>query len=184
MARQGGPGTTPQNARQEPRWSVLRSGTRPSWVSRKTTAVLCLALVTTAAGCGAGGVAEDATVTAYVEAPLCAGAKRELEAHDGRAGDLRLRVICLPDPSDTTKLDLATVGANARKATEDSTTAAYLEAPHPKASRFTHPILETAEIPWISSSSGAAAVSRLLKLIESSDPGSLRQSLRDELHES
>jgi len=61
---------------------------------------------------------------------------------------------------------------------------AYLEASNPAAARFTHPILETAEVPWIAASSGKAAMARLLKLIEASGSGSLRQSLREELQES
>jgi hypothetical protein len=60
---------------------------------------------------------------------------------------------------------------------------AYLEASDPAAARFTRPILETAEVPWISSSSGATAMRRLLKLIESADSGSLRASLQEALHE-
>jgi hypothetical protein len=60
---------------------------------------------------------------------------------------------------------------------------AYLEASDPAAARFTHPILETAEVPWIAGSSGKAVMARLLKLIEDSGSGSLRQSLREELHE-
>jgi ribosomal 50S subunit-associated protein YjgA (DUF615 family) len=60
---------------------------------------------------------------------------------------------------------------------------AYLEAPDPEASRFVHPILETAQVPWISASSGKAAMSRLLTLIPDADSGSLRQSLREELNE-
>jgi hypothetical protein len=129
-------------------------------------------------------VAEGATVTAYVEAPLCAEAQQELRRHKGRAGDLKLRAACLPSPHDARKFDLATVGANARRATEDSTAVAYLQAPDPRVSRFTHPILEKAEIPWISEHSGSAAMSRLLELIESADPGSLRQQLRDDLNQS
>ncbi len=122
-------------------------------------------------------------MTAYVEAPLCVSAKRELAEHDGRAGDLRVRAICLPPAADAKKLSLATLGANARRATEDSTTVAYLEASDPRASRFTHPILETAEVPWISEDSGAAAMSRLLELIESADSGSLREQLGEALNE-
>jgi hypothetical protein len=61
---------------------------------------------------------------------------------------------------------------------------AYLEASDPAVARFTHPILETAEVPWIAGSSGKAVMARLLKLIEASGSGSLRQSLREELHES
>jgi hypothetical protein len=95
-----------------------------------------------------------------------------------------VQAACLPSARSRTKLNLATLGANARRATEDSTTVAYLEASDPAAARFTHPILETAEVPWISASSGKVAMARLLELIEASGPGSLRQSLREELHES
>jgi hypothetical protein len=142
-------------------------------------------LVAAVVGCGGGeGVAQDATVTAYVEAPLCVGAKQELVRQGGRAGDLKVQAICLAKARSHAKLNLATLGANARRATEDSTTVAYLEASDPAAARFTHPILKTAEVPWISASSGKAAMAHLLKLIEASDSGSLRQSLREELHES
>jgi len=148
-------------------------------------AVACALLVAAVAGCGGGeGVAQDATVTAYVAAPLCAGAKQELASQGGRAGELRVQAACLPSAQGHTTLSLATLGANARRATEDSTTVAYLEASDPAAARFTHPILETAEVPWIVGSSGKAAMAHLLKLIEETGSGSLRQSLREELHES
>jgi hypothetical protein len=173
--------------------SVLGGSTRPSSVSRqakvvngwRTVAVAAACgLLVAAAGCGADtGVSEDATVTAYVEAPLCPAAKQVLVKHDGRAGDLRVQAICLASPHEAEKLNLATLGANARRATEDSTSVAYLEAPEPRASRFTHPILETAEVPWISEDSGAAAMSRLLELIESADSGSLRKSLSEALNQ-
>jgi len=129
-------------------------------------------------------VAEDATVAAYVEAPLCAEAKQELGRHDGRAGDLRVNAVCLPGATEGPKLDLATLGANARRAAEDSTAVAYLEALDPRAARFTHPILEIAEIPWIASSSGKAAMAELLELISEAGSGSLRSSLQDKLNES
>src|SRR6185295_6735152 len=147
-------------------------------------AVISAALVAAVAGCGGEGVAQDATVTAYVEAPLCAGAKQELARQGGKAGELRVEAACLPSTRSHAKLNLATLGANARRATEDSTTVAYLEASDPTAARFTHPILETAEVPWIAGSSGKAAMAHLLELIEASGPGSLRQSLREELNES
>jgi hypothetical protein len=137
------------------------------------------------AGCGGGeGVAEGATVTAYVEAPLCIGAKQELADQGGRAGELKVQAICLPSARSRAKLNLATLGANARRATEDSTTVAYLEASDPAAARFIHPILETAEVPWISASSGKAAMSRLLKLTRETGSGSLRASIREALNES
>jgi hypothetical protein len=136
-------------------------------------------------GCGGGeGVSADATVTAYVAAPLCVGAKAELAREGGRAGDLHVKAICLPSARSASKLDLATVGANARRATEDSTTVGYLEAKDPTAARFTHPILESASIAWISSNSGKAAMTKLLKAIEAADTGSLRESIREDLNES
>jgi hypothetical protein len=141
-------------------------------------------LLAAVTGCGGGeGVSKDATVTAYVEAPLCIGAKQELSKQGNRAGELRVQAICLPTPRSRGKLKLSTLGANAREATEDSTTVAYLEASDPRASRFTHPILETAEIPWIAASSGKAAMARLLELIEASGSGSLRASIREALRE-
>ncbi|HEU4735470.1 MAG TPA: hypothetical protein VFS48_00385 [Solirubrobacterales bacterium] len=120
-------------------------------------------------------------MTAYVEAPLCAAARQELVRHDGRAGDLRVQAICLPSPHEAEKLSLAALGANARRATEDSTSVAYLEALDPRASRFVHPILETAEVPWIGTNSGSAAMERLLALIGAAGSGSLREQLGDRL---
>ena len=143
-------------------------------------AVACALL---GAGCGeGGGVAKGATVTAYVAAPLCTGAKREA-SESGDVGSVRVRVVCLPSTRNGSRLSLATVGANARRATEDSTTIAYLEASEPTSSRFTHPILESAGIPWIKSSSGKAAMSRLLHAVRESDSGSLRASVREALGE-
>lgn len=154
-----------------------------SW--RRAAVVASCLLLVGAFGCGEGaGVADDAVVTVYVEAPLCAAAKQELRNQGGRAGDLGVRALCLPNPREARKLNLSTVGANARRATEDSTAVAYLEAPDPSAARFTHRILETAEIPWISESSGKAAMARLLELIESAGSGSLRRQLQTELNES
>lgn len=190
--------TPPKTSGQRPLLSVLRGVTDPSriqhktkeadrglrWTTRAASAaavIACCGLFV--AGCGSSGVSRDATLTAYVEAPLCAAAKQELAKHGGRAGDLRVQAICLPSPREAKKLSLATLGANARRATEDSTAVAYLEAPDPKASRFVHPILETAEVPWISASSGSAAMSRLLTLIPDASSGSLRESLREDLNE-
>ncbi|HEX6752972.1 MAG TPA: hypothetical protein VF093_05235, partial [Solirubrobacterales bacterium] len=163
--------------------SVLGGGTRPSYVLRKVLAPIGLGLLVAAVGCGEGeGVAEDATVSAYVDAPLCAGAERELLSHSGRVDSLNVKAVCLPSATEGKKLNLALLGANVRRATEDSTAVAYLEASDPRAARFTHPILETAEIPWIASSSGKAAMTQLLRAIErAGSSGSLRASLSDEL---
>jgi hypothetical protein len=183
--------------------SVLGGGTRCSQVLRKAklrgleappatsaawvlgVAVAAGALLTGFSGCGESeGVASGATVTAYVEASLCRGAKQQLAQEQGRAGDFRVQAVCLPTSSRGHQLNLATVGANARQATQNSTTVGYLEAPNSRRSRFTHPILESASIAWISNSSGKAAMGQLLRAIEAAGSGSLRESVREKLHES
>lgn len=163
----------------------LWGNAHPTSVLRKAVVTAACTLVAVAAigGCGEEGVAEDATVAAYVEAPLCVAAKQELASHGGHAEDLKVRAVCLPSGRDGERLSLATLGANARQATEDSTTVGYLEAPDPAAARFTHPILESAGIAWISRSSGKTAMADLLQAIESAgSSGSLRESVRNALH--
>jgi branched-chain amino acid transport system substrate-binding protein len=148
-------------------------------VRRAIALSIACVLAAALAGCGGGegGAANGATVSAYVTAPLCASAKRELAHSGGRAGKVRVRAICLPNPVQAGKLSLAATGANARRATEDSTTVGYLEPRGPAAARFTHPILESAGIPSIPSSSGKTAMARLLQAIEESGSGS-RASVR------
>jgi hypothetical protein len=120
-------------------------------------------------------------VRAYVVQPLCAEAEEELRKVDGRAGDVRLEAVCLPSAERNGQLELATVGANARRATEDSTAVAYLEASGP-GNEFADPILESAEIPSIHTSSGNHAMAQLLRAVESADTsGSLRASVSEEL---
>jgi hypothetical protein len=145
-------------------------------------AALVVLLGAAMAGCGgAEGVASGATVNVYVVSPLCAEAEGELEREDGRAGDLRVKAVCLPSVESKGRLQLAVVGANARRATEDSTAIAFLES-RGRSGSFSHPILETAEIPWIASSSGKLAMTRLLRAIDRAGAsGSLRSSLSDEL---
>ena len=140
-----------------------------------------LALALGASGCGGGGVAEDAIVSVYADAPLCAGAHRELADESGRAGSVRVRLVCLESARDGTRLDLATVGANARRATEDSTSVGYLEVPARPS--FSRPILESAGVAWVSARSGSAAMARLLRAIRDAGSGSLRESVREDLHE-
>jgi hypothetical protein len=119
------------------------------------------------AGCGSGsGVGEGATVSVYVSAPLCSRAKQELVRHGAHAGSVRVRVLCLKDAESGGRVDLATAGANARRATEDSTTVGFVEAPGPEAS-FTRPILDEAEIALITSSSGAHAMATILAALDS-----------------
>lgn len=135
------------------------------------------------AGCGGGGgTAEGAIVTAYVEAPLCAGAREELVRRGGAVGDLEVRIECVPRVRREGRLDLARIGANARRATEDSSSIAYVAAPDREAEGFSLPILEEADLPQLTDSSGAAGISRLLLAIEEADEaGSLREAVGDEL---
>ena len=140
------------------------------------------ALIAAAAlgGCGeSGGVADGATVDAYVEAPLCAGARRGLEREGAEAGSVRVRVICLAKSRDGAGQDLATVGANARRATEDAASIAYLETPTTPS--FSRPIVEAAQIPVIRATSGEAAMTQLLRAIAQADSGSLRDSVSEAL---
>jgi hypothetical protein len=127
-------------------------------------------------------VAEGATVSVYVASPLCAEAKRELARDGGRAGDVRIRVTCLPGAESGGKLNLATIGTNARRATEDSTTIGYIGEPARVASRFSEPILESAGIAQLPESSGATAMRKLLRAVaEAGGSGSLRESVNDKL---
>jgi len=142
--------------------------------------VIC-ALLLAVTGCGGeSGVSAGASVAAYVEAPLCAGATQALAQRDGKAGEVRVRAVCLAAAEAGKRVDLATIGANARRATEDSASVAYLEAPARPS--FSRPIVESASIAVIRASSGAAAMARLLRAIaESGSSGSLRESVREAL---
>jgi hypothetical protein len=122
-------------------------------------------------------------VTAYVGTPLCAGAKRELASEGAMAGDVRVRVTCLVSAERNGRLDLSAVGVNARRATEDSTAIAYVEASG-SGNRFSRPILESPGVPWIYGSSGSAAMGCLLHAIrEAGAAGSLRDAVAEALHE-
>jgi hypothetical protein len=147
---------------------------------RKTLLVAVCATSLAGVGCGGGGgVSEGATVTAYVEAPLCAGARRALEREGAEAGSVRVRAVCLADSRDGGGQDLATVGANARRATEDAGSIAYIEPPATPS--FSRPIVEAAEIPVIRSTSGERAMEQLLGAIAEGDSGSLRDSVSEAL---
>jgi hypothetical protein len=132
-------------------------------------------------GCGEeSGAADGAIVSVYVAAPLCAGAESELSANGGQAGDLRVEAVCLAPEQAGKRLDLAAVGTNARRATEDSTSVAYLQPPG-QATRIANPILESAGIASVTSNSGKAGMSRLLSAIGEADPSSLRESVTSNL---
>jgi hypothetical protein len=143
-------------------------------------AVVVSALLLLGSGCGEeGGAASGATVTAYVAAPLCGDAKRELADQGARAGDVQVRLFCLARTGGR-RLDLAAVGANARRASEDSSSVGYLEQPGP-AARFSATILEAAGIAQVEDNSGATAMARLLRALREADSGSPREAVREAL---
>jgi hypothetical protein len=145
-----------------------------------TVALALLALGAGASGCSGEGVSKGATVNAYVSAPLCAAAKGELTKRGSSAGDVKVRVICLAPAMHSGRLDLATIGANARRATEDSSAIAFVEAPGP-ANRFSRTILEESGIAWTTATSGASAVQRVLNAVSEADSGSLRDKVNSSL---
>jgi hypothetical protein len=133
-----------------------------------------LALALIAVGCGGGGASAGATVSVYAAAPLCQ------EAGKGApAGDLTVRVVCLPPVERGGEADLAAAGADARRATEDSTSVAYLEAPGPAAA-FGRTVVESADIAWIETKSPGAAMDRIVQALEG-DSSSPRQAVLDKI---
>jgi len=140
-----------------------------------------------ASGCGSEGVAGGAIVNVYASAPLsgpeaargkafCDGAEAALRRVGGRAGDVHLRLTCLDDAGASRQSStgaeagesawsLAAVGANARRASEDSAAVAYLGEPQAGAARFSLPILEAAGIGQAAGPSGVAAMSAVLKAV-------------------
>lgn len=154
--------------------------------------VLLIALLTATglmAGCGEGGAEEGARLSVYVSVPLSgteAGVGRPIcaEARQGarRAGEpggFELRVVCLDAAGPEGRWTLAQVGANARRATEDSTAVAYLAEPERAARRQSLPIVEAAGIAGLSGLSGEEAIAEIAAAIEESDSNDPRQAVFD-----
>lgn len=163
---------------------------------RPPAVVLAVALVGALglAGCGGGeGVAGGATVRVYASAPLsgaeaaagrayCAAARAVLRRAGGGAGDVHVRLVCLDAAAGGRRWSLASVGANARRASEDSATVAYLGEPRRAAARFSRPILEAAGIGQAGGASGAAAMTATLRSLREADgAGRLRQAVAKRL---
>jgi hypothetical protein len=140
----------------------------------RTAAATLLASALIVAGCGQGGASDGAMVSVYAAAPLC----KEARAGAGTAGDLVVRVVCLP-PRGSGDAALAGAGADARRATQDSTSVALLEAPGPTA-KFSRPIVEAADVAWVETTSGATAMQRIVKALEG-DGSSPRKAVLDEV---
>jgi hypothetical protein len=135
------------------------------------------------AGCG-GSDSEGATVSVYVAAPFCAGAKQELASHGANAGHFKVAVRCLaPSEKAGGGVDLATDGSNSRRATSDTSAVATLEPPGP-GTRFTRPILESAEIPLVTSASARKGMDWILAAIEGAGDSGVRGSVGEALEPS
>jgi cell pole-organizing protein PopZ len=144
-----------------------------------------------ASGCGEEGAASGASVRIYVSAPmsgpemkaggqLCDGARAEA-ARRGRVEGLKLRVVCLDATEGADRWTLAQVGANARRATEDSTAIAYVGEPDARARKQSRPIVDAAEIAELGGISGREAVAQVAAAIEEGDASEPRRSVFDAL---
>jgi hypothetical protein len=134
-------------------------------------------------GCG-GSDSEGATVSVYVAAPLCAGAKAELASHGATAGHFTVAVRCLaPSEKVGGGVDLATDGSNSRRATADSSAVAVLEPPG-RGAKFTGAILESAEVPLVTSASAQKGMKRILDAIEGAGDSGVRGAVGDALEPS
>lgn len=153
--------------------------------------IAAVAAAALAGGCGEEGAASGATVRIYVSAPLRgeeAGAGRRLceeareQAAQGKGGeDLKLRVVCLDASGPGGRWTLAQVGANARRATEDSTAVAYVGEPDRDARQQSRPIVEAAEIAELGGLSGRDAVAKVTAAIAEGDESAPRRAVFDAL---
>ncbi|MBS1863182.1 MAG: hypothetical protein JSS68_15900 [Actinobacteria bacterium] len=80
-------------------------------------------------------------------------------------------------------MNLATDGANSRRATEDSSAVATLEAPGP-GNKFTRPILESAGIPLVTSLDGRRGMKLILAAVEGAGSSNVRDAVRETLEPS
>jgi hypothetical protein len=140
-------------------------------------------------GCGEDGAEEGATLSVYVSAPMrgdegeagkatCAEAREEAQ-QAGSPGGFELRVVCLDAAGPEGGWTLAQVGANARRATEDSATVAYLGEPSRAARRQSQPIVEAAGIAELGGLSGKKAMEKVVAAIEDSASGDPRRAVFD-----
>jgi branched-chain amino acid transport system substrate-binding protein len=131
-----------------------RGGTRAA-------ALLALAAATALGACSTDEETVEGPVTVYVSLPLSGpagpdgrdaadGAKLALEQADGRAGDLEVEATYLDDANPVSRWDPVAVGRNARRAVQDSSTAAYIGELDSQPTRTSMPITNDAGIAQIS----------------------------------
>jgi branched-chain amino acid transport system substrate-binding protein len=132
---------------------------------RGLLAVLVAGAALAAAGCSASdGAKVEGPVTVYVSLPLTGpraadgrdaadGARLALEQAGAKAGELEVRAEYLDD-ADGAAWDPAAVGANARRAAQDSGAAAYIGELDSQPTRASMPITNDAGIAQISPGAG------------------------------
>src|SRR3954453_22972743 len=130
---------------------------------RLALAALLLALIIT--GCGIAGTPKiEAPVTEYVSLPLTGpqggsgrdaadGARLALEEAEGRAGSIQVRAVYLDDAKGRI-WDPVAVGANARRAVQDSSAAAYIGELDSEPTRASVPITNDAGLVQVSPGAG------------------------------
>ena len=113
----------------------------------------------------------EGPVTVYVSLPLTGpraadgndaadGARLALEQAGGRAGDLEVEAEFLDDSSGDAAWDPVLVGENARRAAQDSSTAAYIGELDSEPTRTSAPITNEAGIVQISPGAGGVDLTR------------------------
>jgi branched-chain amino acid transport system substrate-binding protein len=127
-------------------------------------AVIGILLAAFAAGCGSGGGDVKGPLTVYVSLPLTGpraadgndaadGARLALEQADGRAGNLEVTATYLDD-AENSRWSPVAVSANARRAVQDSSAAAYIGDLDSEPTRASVPITNQAGIVQISPGAG------------------------------
>ncbi|MBA2513676.1 MAG: hypothetical protein H0V26_05010, partial [Solirubrobacterales bacterium] len=141
----------------------------PGPAARAIAAGTLSALVLT--GCSSGEQTVEGPVTVYLSLPLTGpravdgkdaadGARLALEEAGGRAGNLEVEAEFLDDSSGSAAWDPVVVGQNARTATQDSATAAYIGELDSEPTRTSAPITNEAGIVQISPGAGGVDLTR------------------------
>jgi branched-chain amino acid transport system substrate-binding protein len=127
----------------------------------RAAALLALASAVALGACSADEETVEGPVTVYVSLPLSGpaapdgrdaadGARLALEQANGRAGDLEVEAKYLDGANPVSRWDPTAVGRNARRAAQDSSTAAYIGELDSQPTRTSMPITNDAGIAQIS----------------------------------
>jgi branched-chain amino acid transport system substrate-binding protein len=145
-----------------------------SRLRRRFSASAALAVCLALAACGGGGISSGSRATVYVSMPLrgssaatgravVRGARMALAAAGSRVGKLRVRAVYLDDTAGSgsrASWSDAVVGANARRATEDTSAVAYIGDFDSGATRTSEAITNGAHLLQISPASTAVDLVR------------------------